>query len=80
MLGSKRGHSPDVVLGDVGGDDEQSWVRVTQLVAAVQLADGPALIGKTLRGAHISRSVPFIHFMAVVPRLLTAIACTPDTL
>lgn len=49
MPGSEHSHSPHVVLCDVGGDDQDGGIRVTQLVVAVHLTEGPALIRETLR-------------------------------
>lgn len=48
MLGSKQGHLFDVFICDVGRDDQDGWIGVTQLIGAVDLTDGPALIWKAL--------------------------------
>lgn len=48
MLGSKKGHLFDVFIGNVGRDDQDGWIGVTQLITAVNLTDSPALIWKTL--------------------------------
>lgn len=48
MLGSEQGHLFDVFICDVGGDDQDRWVGVTQLITTVDLTDGPALIWKPL--------------------------------
>lgn len=48
VLGSEGSHSFDVLVRDVGGDDQDGGIGVTQLVGAVHFTDGPALIGETL--------------------------------
>ena len=48
VFGSEHCHSFDVFICDVGGDDQDGGIRVTQLIGAVHLTDGPALIRKTL--------------------------------
>lgn len=48
MLGSEHSHSLDVFIWDVGGDDQDGGIGVTQLVGAVHLTDGPALVRETL--------------------------------
>lgn len=59
VFGSEGSHSLDVLVRDVGGDHEDGGVGVTQLVAAVHSADGPALVGKTLlkRGRWLASTV-----------------------
>jgi len=49
VLGSEQRHPSDVFLRDVSGDDQDGGVCVTQLVGAVHLTDGPALVGEALR-------------------------------
>lgn len=48
MLGSKQGHLFNVFICNVGGDDQDGWIGVAQLIVAVDLTDGPALIWKAL--------------------------------
>lgn len=48
MLGSKQGHLFDVFICNVGRDDQDGWIGVAQLIGAVDLTDGPALIWKAL--------------------------------
>ena len=48
VLGSEHGHSFDVLVRYVGGDDQDGGVGVAQLVGAVHLTDGPALIREAL--------------------------------
>lgn len=48
MLGSKQGHLFDVFIWNVGRDDQDGWIGVAQLVGAVDLTDGPALIWEAL--------------------------------
>lgn len=48
MLGSKQGHLFDVFIWNVGRDDQDGWIGVAQLIGAVDLTDGPALIWKAL--------------------------------
>lgn len=48
MLGSKKGHLFDFFICYVGRDDQDGWIGVTQLITAVDLTDGPALVWKTL--------------------------------
>lgn len=48
MLGSKKGHLFDVFICNVGRDDQDGRIGVTQLITTVDLTDGPALIWKTL--------------------------------
>lgn len=48
MLGSKLGHLFYVFICKVGRDDQDGWIGVAQLVGAVDLTDGPALIWKAL--------------------------------
>lgn len=48
MLGSKKGHLFDVFICNVGRDDQDGWIGVTQLITVVDLTDGPALIWETL--------------------------------
>lgn len=49
VLGSKHSHSFDIFICDVGGDDQDGGIGVTQLVGAVYLTDGPAFIRETLK-------------------------------
>lgn len=48
MLGSKHSHTFYVFICDVGGDDQDGGIGVTQLIGAVHLTDSPALIRKAL--------------------------------
>lgn len=48
MLGSECSHSFNIFICDVGGDDQDGGVGVTQLIGAVYFTDNPALIGKAL--------------------------------
>lgn len=48
MLGSKQGHLLDVFICNVVRDDQDGWIGVAQLIGAVDLTDGPALIWKAL--------------------------------
>lgn len=48
MLGSKQGHLFDIFICNVGRDDQDGWIGVAQLIGAVDLSDGPALIWKAL--------------------------------
>lgn len=48
MLGSEHSHSFDVLVCDVGGDDQDGGIGVTQVIGAVNLTDDPALIRETL--------------------------------
>lgn len=47
--GPEKRHSSDVFVCDVGGDDQDRGVGVTQLVVTVDLTDGPALVRQTLK-------------------------------
>lgn len=49
VLCSEHSHPLDVVFCDVGGDDQDGGVGVTQLIAAVHLTEGPALIREALK-------------------------------
>lgn len=48
VFGSEHSHSFDVFISDVSGDDQNGGIRVTQLIGAVHLTDGPALIREAL--------------------------------
>lgn len=48
MLGPKQGHLFYVFICNVGRDDQDGGIGVTQLIGAVDLTDGPALIWKAL--------------------------------
>lgn len=48
VLGSEQCHPSDVFIGYVGGDDQDGRIGITQLVGAVDLTDGPALIREAL--------------------------------
>lgn len=48
MLGSKQGHLFYIFIGNVGRNDQDGWIGVTQLIGAVDFTDGPALIWKAL--------------------------------
>lgn len=47
-LGSKHSYLFYVFNCDVGGDDQNGGIGVTELIGAVYLTDGPAFIRKAL--------------------------------
>lgn len=58
MLGPKKRHLFDIFICNVGRDDQDGWIGVTQLITAVDLTDGPALIWKTL----VKQMETFIYY------------------
>lgn len=64
VLGSEHSHAFDVFICDVGGDDQDGRIGITQLIGAVYLTDGPALIREALT-KHMQTRVKIISKVCI---------------